>query len=76
MTVADMVSAEAPGYATDTFTVGGTSSGYCAIGNAVIANAPTSVMTIDITADRIGLRRNRLGLADMAMTAIYLPSGA
>jgi len=47
-------SALAPGYVAETVMVGGVMSGYCAIGRFTIATAPASVMTIEITAAKIG----------------------
>src|SRR6266850_7297095 len=46
----------APGYTARTTTVGGTISGYCAMGNWNTAIPPTSTMTIDRTAAKMGRR--------------------
>ena len=53
-TVSATVIALAPGYVADTCTVGGVTSGYCAIGNCGTATAPRMTMTIDRTVAKIG----------------------
>src|SRR3954468_18344277 len=53
-TVSATVLALAPGYVAVTWTVGGATSGYCAIGSCVSETTPTIRMTIDSTAAKIG----------------------
>ena len=71
-TVEAMVSADAPGYVTLTLTVGGTRSGYCAMGSARMASAPTRVMTMDMTAERMGLRKKKFGFVETAIFNLLL----
>ena len=54
------VSADAPGYAVITITVGGAMSGNCSIGRVFMLISPTSTMTMDITAERTGRSMNVL----------------
>src|SRR5712664_3350694 len=49
----------APGYTARTTTVGGAISGYCAMGNWNAAMPPTSTMTMDRTAAKIGRRMKK-----------------
>src|SRR6266853_2872421 len=49
----------APGYTARTTTVGGAISGYCAIGNWNTAIPPTSTMTMERTAAKIGRRMKK-----------------
>src|SRR5439155_19534352 len=49
----------APGYTARTTTVGGAISGYCAMGNWNTAIPPTSTMTMDRTAAKIGRRMKK-----------------
>src|SRR6266571_2624071 len=49
----------APGYTARTTTVGGTISGYCAMGNCFIAINPTITMTMERTAAKIGRRMKK-----------------
>src|SRR6266498_208614 len=49
----------APGYTARTTTVGGAISGYCAMGNWNTAINPTSTMTIERTAAKIGRRMKK-----------------
>src|ERR1051325_477500 len=53
-TVSATVLALGPGYVAGTGTVGGATSGYCAIGSCVSATPPTIRMTIDSTLAKIG----------------------
>src|SRR3954454_19405571 len=53
-TVSPTVLALAPGYVAVTCTVGGATSGYCAIGSCVSATAPTIRITIDSTLAKMG----------------------
>src|SRR3954471_23786018 len=53
-TVSATVLALAPGYVAVTWTVGGATSGYWAIGNCVSATPPTIRNTIDRTVAKIG----------------------
>ena len=45
-TVSASVRASAPGYIADTTTVGGMTSGYCAMGKATMDSIPASMMTM------------------------------
>jgi hypothetical protein len=49
-----ITSAVAPAYPAAIATCGGASSGYCSIGETVIATAPASTISSDMTDDRIG----------------------
>src|SRR6266550_61652 len=49
----------APGYTARTTTVGGAISGYCAMGNWNTAIPPTSTMTMESTAAKIGRRMKK-----------------
>src|SRR3954454_95899 len=53
-TVSPTVLALAPGYVAVTCTVGGATSGYCAIGSCVSATPPTIRITIDKTLAKMG----------------------
>src|SRR3954465_13777356 len=53
-TLSATVLALAPGYVAVTCTVGGATSGYCAIGSCTSATPPTIRMTIDSTEAKIG----------------------
>src|SRR5574343_406557 len=53
-TFCDTVSALAPGYVVDTWICGGVMLGYCAIGSEAIATRPAMVMTMEMTAEKIG----------------------
>src|SRR5438132_14276905 len=53
-TVSATTFALAPGYVAEMFTVGGTTSGYCAIGSVCRATRPMITMTIDRTVAKIG----------------------
>src|SRR5689334_16251743 len=53
-TVSATTFALAPGYVAVTFTVGGTTSGYCAIGSFWRATRPMSTMTSERTVAKIG----------------------
>src|SRR3954465_1654980 len=53
-TLSATVLALAPGYVAVTCTVGGATSGYCAIGSCVNATPPTIRMTIDSTLAKMG----------------------
>src|SRR5215467_14371387 len=53
-TVSATTFALAPGYVAETFTVGGTTSGYCAIGSACSATRPIITMTSDSTVAKTG----------------------
>src|SRR4026207_1745812 len=44
----------APGYVAETFTVGGTTSGYCAIGRPISATRPMITITIESTVAKTG----------------------
>ncbi len=52
-----------------TWIIGGTISGYCAMGNPRIATTPSSTMMIDITIATIGRLTKKRAMA-------YFPSGA
>ena len=56
VTAVSTVSALAPVYTEVTDTVGGATSGYCAIGIAGIASAPASTITREQTVARMGRR--------------------
>src|SRR4029077_13846666 len=53
-TVSATTCASAPGYVAETFTVGGTTSGYCAIGSAWRATRPMITMTMERTVAKTG----------------------
>src|ERR1043166_4474910 len=53
-TVSATTLALAPGYVAVTCSVGGVTSGYCAIGSCVSATPPTMMKTIDRTLAKIG----------------------
>src|SRR6185295_6604637 len=53
-TVSATTRALAPGYVAEMLTVGGTTSGYCAIGSDWRATRPMMTMTIDRTVAKIG----------------------
>src|SRR5689334_17765093 len=53
-TVSATTLALAPGYVAETLTVGGTTSGYCAIGSDWRATRPMITITIDRTVAKIG----------------------
>ena len=59
-----MVSAVAPGYDAEILTLGGAMSGYCAIGNDLIANTPINITPIAITHANIGRPMKNLLMAN------------
>jgi hypothetical protein len=57
-TVSAITSGVAPGYWAETTTVGGATSGYCAVGSETKESPPRIVMTIERTAAKIGRSMN------------------
>src|SRR5262245_6566799 len=63
VTLFSTVSADAPGYPAEMFTLGVATSGYCATGSARIAATPARMMMIDITHANTGrLAKNRASM--------------
>ena len=72
MPVEPLASDCTPELLTLTLTVGGTRLGYCAMGSARMASAPTRVMTMDMTAERMGLRKKKFGFVETAIFNLLL----
>ena len=58
-----------------TCTIGGTISGYCAIGSPLIATRPSSTVTIEITIATIGRLTKNRAIAYFTSPAVVTASG-
>src|SRR5690349_12387770 len=78
-TVSATVLALAPGYVAVTCTVGGATSGYCAIGNCVSATPPTIRITSDSTVAKMGRSMKKWEITttppDLVRTALRRDGG-